>query len=805
MKNIINAINDVIDQGIKTGIGQLYTDHKKLTGNSIDINGVRKVNFGSCSYLGLEFDERLKNGAIEAINLYGTQFSASRSYVSCGLYAELEKRFQKMFNAYPVITPTTTLGHISTIPTVVDKEDAVILDHQVHSSVQNAVQLLKPKGVKVDMIRHNRMDLLEERIQYLKSKNYAKIWYMADGIYSMYGDKAPIAELNELLDKYPELHLYIDDAHGMSCYGEYGQGYVLSQTKIHDRMIVAVSLAKAFATGGSAILFATKEQAQLVRNCGGPMITSGPMQPAALGAAVASADIHLSGEIKQLQTDLQENIKYTNMLLKKCRLPLVEFNDTPVFFVGVGLPKVGYNLVKKLLDQGMYANLGIFPAVPMKNTGVRFTITSLHTFEQIEEFVETLAACFPVALSEEGSSLKDVQQAFGMQTHQDLHQDNVQALIARKDLVLEHKKSIGQINPVEWNQYFEGKGTFDFEGLMTLERTFVNQAKPENNWVFDYFIFRNRTTSEPVLMTFSTTVLCKDDMMADPGISEQIELKRKEDPYYLTSKMVSLGSQLTLGEHLYLNKESKLKDMAFEWLLEELSLVRARENASSIMLRDFSEIDTKVDELARKNGFFRSNLFDNHTISNPLFIDNKLQNISKNAKKHIKKNVLKFQKDYRIEVVQKGTEAQIDHWYALYENVKKTKSELNTFKLPKNLFSEIANSPNWEVIELFIDQVRKDQPIGILINFISGDSYTCMMIGLDYNFKDFKPYQQALYAGIERAVDLKSKNVYLGLTSSFEKTRFGAVKAPIYAYIQMEDHYNASVIESMSNTKQLTS
>lgn len=804
MKNIINAINDVIDQGIKTGIGQLYTDHKKLTGNSIELNGVQKVNFGSCSYLGLEFDDRLKQGAIEAINLYGTQFSASRSYVSCGLYAELEKRFQKIFDAYPVITPTTTLGHISTIPTVVGKQDAVILDHQVHSSVQNAVQLLKPKGVKVDMIRHNRMDLLEERIQYLRSKNYAKIWYMADGIYSMYGDKAPLAELTALLNKYPELHLYLDDAHGMSCYGKYGQGYVLSETKIHERMIVAVSLAKAFATGGSAILFATKEQAQLVRNCGGPMITSGPMQPAALGAAVASADIHLSGEIVQLQTDLKENIKYTNMLLKKCKLPLVEFNDTPVFFVGVGLPKVGYNLVKKLLDQGMYANLGIFPAVPMKNTGVRFTITSLHTFEQIEEFVEALAACFPVALAEEESSLREVQLAFGMPTDQELHNQNVQALISRKDLVLEHTKSIRQINRVEWDAQFEGKGTFDFQGMLTLEQTFVHQEKPENNWVFDYFIFRNKWTLEPVLMTFSTTILCKDDMMADAGISQQIELKRKEDPYYLTSKMVSLGSQLTLGQHLYLLKTSELKDVAFEWLLEELSQVRVRENASSIMLRDFFEIDPKIDELARKNGFFRSELFDNHVIECPSFVGGKLQNISKNARKHLKRNVLKFQNDYRIEVVKKGTEAQIEHWYRLYEQVKETKSELNTFKLPKNLFTQISNSPNWEVIELFIDELGNDQPIAILINYLSGDSYTCMMIGLDDRFKDFKPYQQALHAGIERAASLKAKNVHLGITASFEKTRFGAIPSPIYAYVQMDDHYNLSVIESMSNSKQLT-
>ena len=146
------------------------------------------------------------------------------------------------------------------------------------------------------------------------------------------------------------------------------------------------------------------------------MITSGPMQPSALGAAIASADIHLSSEISNMQEDLQENIQYTNILFNKCGLPLVAQNDTPIFFVGVGLPKVGYNLVKRILNEGMYSNLGIFPAVPLKNTGVRFTITRLHTFKQIEEFAEVVSHHYPLALEEEGSSKNEVHVAFGMKT-----------------------------------------------------------------------------------------------------------------------------------------------------------------------------------------------------------------------------------------------------------------------------------------------------------------------------------------------------------------------------------------------------
>ena len=140
---------------------------------------------------------------------------------------------------------------------------------------------------------------------------------MADGIYSMYGDVSPVKEIYALMDKYAELHYYVDDAHGMSIYGKHGRGYVLNQMPIHRKAIVATSMNKAFATGGAVIVFPTREMAQKVRNCGATLITSGPMQPSQLGAAVAAAKIHLSNDIYEMQADLQDNIRYANLMLKK--------------------------------------------------------------------------------------------------------------------------------------------------------------------------------------------------------------------------------------------------------------------------------------------------------------------------------------------------------------------------------------------------------------------------------------------------------------------------------------------------------
>src|ERR1700758_3735097 len=198
--NFIDTIDECLTNGVKNGIFQVSVEDNTLNGRTVTIGGKEVVNFGSCSYLGLEVDDRLKQGAIDATQRYGTQYSSSRLFSSCNLYEEIESLFSKLFGNPAIIAATTTLTHISALPILVQDDDLVILDHQVHGSVQLAVQLVKARGTKVEMIKHNRMDMLEDLIKENPNK-YNKIWYMADGLYSMYGDYAPLKDLVFLLDK----------------------------------------------------------------------------------------------------------------------------------------------------------------------------------------------------------------------------------------------------------------------------------------------------------------------------------------------------------------------------------------------------------------------------------------------------------------------------------------------------------------------------------------------------------------------------------------------------------------------------
>ena len=197
----IEIVNEVATLASKLGIIHAETENEELDGRHITIDGKELLFFGSCGYLGLEYDERLKAGAIEAVNRYGTQFSSSRAYVSSRYYSESEQLLSEMFKKPVVLLQSLTVAHMSNIPVLVSDRDAVLLDSEAHDSIQTAVQLLKVRNVRVEVIRHNHLDRLETQVNELK-KNYEKIWYLCDGVYSMKGDFAPVKELFEMLEYY---------------------------------------------------------------------------------------------------------------------------------------------------------------------------------------------------------------------------------------------------------------------------------------------------------------------------------------------------------------------------------------------------------------------------------------------------------------------------------------------------------------------------------------------------------------------------------------------------------------------------
>ncbi|MCC6724200.1 MAG: aminotransferase class I/II-fold pyridoxal phosphate-dependent enzyme [Saprospiraceae bacterium] len=410
--SLVGLINENIELAKSYGILHVSVDNVSENGRFINVKGQQIVNFNSCSYLGLETDSRLIASAHEVIDKIGVHFSSSRSYLGLSLYEEAEDLLAKIFGKPVIITPSTTLGHMALLPLLVQQDDYMILDQQVHSSVAFSVQQVVTKPGHIEKIRHNRLEYLENRINKL-SNGTNKVWYFADGVYSMYGDVAPLEDLMTLVEKYEHFHIYLDDAHGMSWAGENGKGYVMDKIKHHPRIQLTTSLGKGFGTSGGAIICQSEEHKTFIRNCGGTLIFSGPLQPANLGAAIASAKIHLTPEIYGLQQALKERIDFFQAKAEALGLPLVSIGKTPLFYIGTGTKEVGCEVISGLMRQGAYTCIASYPSVPATNSGIRILVNVHQTLDDIDQMLSNLAPMLFEQLEKSGIPLNRIYKAFG--------------------------------------------------------------------------------------------------------------------------------------------------------------------------------------------------------------------------------------------------------------------------------------------------------------------------------------------------------------------------------------------------------
>lgn len=794
--NILDTIGDLILSAKREGLVHLYTEDEYFDGRHIHINGKKLYHFGTTGYLGLEQDIRLKQAACDAIMRYGTQFPLSKTYVSFVIYKELEEALKLIYRRPIVITKNSTLAHIGVIPSIVRDEDTLILDQQVHASVQNAAQLLKPRGIAVQLVKHNDMNMLEELLKRARGK-FDKVWYAADGVYSMYGDTVPIRELQYLQEIYPQLHLYIDDVHGMSWAGKHGAGYVMSQLgDLPEKMILVGTLSKTFGASGSVVAFGNEDIYERCRIFGGPQTFSAQLEPSSVAAALASAKIHLSDEIYVLQNELRDKVNYCNQLLRQTNLPLIQENICPVHFIGTGVPALAYNFAKRLMNEGFYINLATFPVVPVKNTGIRFTISRHNQKTEIKALVEAMVYHYPQSLAEEDMTLNQVRAAFKLPKV-----DEDEGIVPqRKKIHVQLERSIAKIAPSTWDNYFADLGIFDYQGLLTLEKAFQGNKKTEHNWDFIYLIFRD-DSGHIILATFFTVGLWKDDVLSHAKVSEELEIIRETDPYYLMSRVLSMGSLITDGAHLYLDRHHPQHQQALKLLCIQIEELKIQFDAKMIMIRDIDANDDELKDFFYQQGYLKIDLPEGTELTPLDFedVEDYLTRLSPKSRSHVRKDILKNTEMLKIEVKEHLLPEELEKAYQLYIQVNQANQAFNNIAYPYKLFQVFNESPYWECICYY---TKNDQKlVGAAFNHKGAHSYQGAIIGLDYSQGELKVYKQALFQAIMRAKALGKTKVQLGLTANTEKKKLGAKIIPRVGYLQADSNYKLELIEGLLGNK----
>ncbi|MEI8203229.1 MAG: hypothetical protein WCH34_09475 [Bacteroidota bacterium] len=335
---------------------------------------------------------------------------------------------------------------------------------------------------------------------------------------------------------------------------------------------------------------------------------------------------------------------------------------------------------------------------------------------------------------------------------------------------------------------------------MFLEEVFSNNPEKENNWDFFYYILRD-ANGNPVLSTFFTVCWVKDDMLASAEVSEKIEKERETNPYYLTSKNLMMGSLLTEGQHLWIDKQNPSWKQALINLLDLVWDVQEKQEAAVLLLRDFREDDVEMREFFMDQGFIKIETEENNFIFNEqkntpeVFFE---QLLDSKKKKYVFKT--EVQKDDDLVNVSVGPclKEEVPVYFKLYSDVKSKKLNLNTFDLPYKLFEKMCESPNWEVIKIELTENKKTLCIGLCGK--NAHNYCPTIIGMNYSDDiSVNVYKKMLYQAICRGLDLKTEVIHLGLGSSPAKHKLGAETIKQVAFIQIKDHYNMELINSMKS------
>ena len=718
------------------------------------------------------------------------------------------------------------MGHIAALPVLIAPGDVLFMDHQVHHSVQTAATLVRAQGTRVELLPHNDMRLLARRVEEA-AKTAGKVWYAADGLYSMYADYLPVAELEELVARFDNLWLYVDDAHGFSWTGRHGRGYALEQfgAATLERTVVAGSLNKSFAASGGVITFPQAHLQERVLGIGGPMIFSGPVQPPMLGAILASAALHRTSEIAERQDYLLSLIRQFNTEATDAALPLVSPSEAPIRFIGAGTPEVAYNLTGRLREHGFFTDVATFPAVAAKRSGSRITLTAHHRPADITAIVEALAEALPAALAQEGIAPETVERVFAKQLagrpvrlRGDAAGTGVVASLPRPrvgGLRLERFDRISEIDQAEWDGALGGRGSFDWAGLHTLEDVFAQShpesaETPEHRWGFAYWLVREEGTGRLVAATFTTAALWKDDMLAAADVSAHVEALRAErdDPYWLTSPMLGAGSLMTEGDHLYLDRQADWAG-ALRLLLAATRIEEEATGSSAVVLRDLPDGDEERHRLLLGEGFVRMPVPETWVRELDFADDEEfLAGLGRKARYHQRNRVLSWEDQFTVRVHGGGagvrpelSGADLDHLYGLYRNTHARNLELNVFPLPRRVLDAVLGSPAWELVTLSLDGLAAGRPVAFVVQHLGHDHVAPVFVGMDYDYvASHNSYQQLLWQAIRSGQRHGARRVLYGMSANLHKSRFGAVPVRNWAYVQATETYNADVLARVTQS-----
>jgi hypothetical protein len=350
------------------------------------INGKKVLMFGSNSYLGLTNHPKIKEAAIAATRKYGTGCAGSRFLNgTLDIHEALEHRLAKFVGKEEAIIYSTGFQvNLGVVSCLTGREDYILWDELDHASIIEGRRLSFSKSIKY---KHNDMASLEKQLQSCEPDKIKLI--VTDGVFSMEGDVANLPEIVALAKKY-NAAVMVDEAHGIGVFGKQGKGTCDHFGVTDDVDLIMGTFSKSFASLGGFI--ATDAiTANYLRHNSRSYIFSASITPASTAAVGAALDI-MESEPERI-AHLWE---ITNFALKGFREMGCEIGNTstPIIPLFIRDNNKTFQVTRDLLDEGIFVNPVVAPAVAPDSTLIRFSLMATHTQAQVETALEKIEKCF---------------------------------------------------------------------------------------------------------------------------------------------------------------------------------------------------------------------------------------------------------------------------------------------------------------------------------------------------------------------------------------------------------------------------
>ena len=356
---------------------------KVLSPTEAIIEGRKTILAGTNNYLGLTFEPDCVQAAVEATAAEGTGTTGSR--VANGSYAghrRLEEEIADFFGRkHAMVFTTGYQANLGIISTIAGPDDFLVIDADCHASIYDATRLGTATVIR---FKHNDPVDLDKRLQRIADKPGNKV-IVCEGIYSMLGDTAPLAEFVDVKRKHGA-YLLVDEAHSMGVLGATGRGLAEAVGVEADVDFIVGTFSKSLgAIGGYCV--SDHPDFDILRVACRPYMFTASLPPSIV--ASVSAALRIARDRPELRTRLYANVRtlYDGLAQQGFRLGRTK---SPVVAIHIDDPQLAVATWLELLKAGIYVNLALPPATPAGTALLRCSVCAAHTREQLETIIQVI-------------------------------------------------------------------------------------------------------------------------------------------------------------------------------------------------------------------------------------------------------------------------------------------------------------------------------------------------------------------------------------------------------------------------------